>query len=206
MTAAAQGHLPGLYQCMSLDPPWPERGGGKSKRGADRHYPVMSVADIISTVVRSEPVSRLAPSAHCWCWVTDNYLTGGLELLDALWFRFIRTLVWVKVDRAFVLGEDISRSMSDRLQIGLGQYLRGSHELALLGVRGDAMVPEPPDRMPSVVFAPRGRHSAKPDEAIRVFERVSPGPRVEMFARTPRPGWDVWGNEVGPTGPGSETT
>lgn len=28
----------GPYRTVYLDPPWPERGGGKSKRGADRHY------------------------------------------------------------------------------------------------------------------------------------------------------------------------
>jgi hypothetical protein len=35
-----------------------------------------------------------------------------------------------------------------------------------------------------------------PEKAYAVIERVSPGPRVEMFARTQRPGWSVWGNEV----------
>jgi hypothetical protein len=26
------------YRTIYIDPPWPERGGGKIKRGADRHY------------------------------------------------------------------------------------------------------------------------------------------------------------------------
>lgn len=193
-------NLPGMYKCMSLDPPWPERGGGKSKRGADRHYPVMTVHQIIDEVEQSEPVSRLAPDAHCWCWVTDNYLRGGLELMDVLGFRYVRTLVWVKVTAIplhFAGGHyratDVAPGM---LSIGLGQYLRGAHELALFGVRGNAMVPPPADRMPTVVFATKGRHSEKPDAAIKVFEKVSPGPRVEMFARTARPGWDAWGNEA----------
>lgn len=206
--------LPGMYKTISLDPPWPERGGGKSKRGADRHYPVMQVhgvGGIIDVVQQSEPVSRLAPDAHCWCWVTDNYLRGGLELMDALGFRFVRTLVWVKVTptsgekwdwlrKAIRYDDDPMGRIGDLLSIGLGQYLRGAHELALFGVRGKAMVPEPANRMPSVVFAPKGRHSEKPAAAIEVFERVSPGPRVEMFARSSWPGWDAWGNEA----PGSE--
>lgn len=194
-----------MYRCISLDPPWPECGGGKSKRGADRHYPVMSVSDIISTVEQSEPVSLLAPSCHCWCWVTDNYLEGGLRLMKALGFRYVRTLVWVKTctdedGRMAFDGACTTFNMHKALSIGLGQYLRGAHELALFGVRGEAMVPAPADRMPSVVFAPKGRHSAKPDAAIEVFERVSPGPRVEMFARSSRPGWHAWGNEA----PGGE--
>ena len=27
------------YSTVLADPPWPESGGGKVKRGADRHYP-----------------------------------------------------------------------------------------------------------------------------------------------------------------------
>jgi hypothetical protein len=31
----------------STQPPWPEYGGGKIKRGADRHYPLMSLKAIV---------------------------------------------------------------------------------------------------------------------------------------------------------------
>lgn len=46
---------------------------------------------------------------------------------------------------------------------------------------------------------PRGPHSAKPDAALDLIERTSPGPRVELFARAPRLGWDSWGKgyEIG---------
>lgn len=33
----------GQYKTIYIDPPWPERGGGKIKRGADRHYALMSI-------------------------------------------------------------------------------------------------------------------------------------------------------------------
>lgn len=201
-----------MYKTISLDPPWLERGGGKSKRGADRHYPLMKTEAIIRTVMGSEPVSRIAPDAHCWCWVTDNFLEDGLLLMRTMGFRYVRTLVWVKTKAVDGLVTWMRRiqgwlagaaaaldGLRDVLSIGLGQYLRGAHELALFGVRGNAMVPPPANRMPSVVFAPKGRHSAKPSEAIEVFEKVSPGPRVEMFSRAARPGWDAWGNEA-PTG------
>lgn len=189
------------YRCIAMDPPWPERGGGKSKRGADRHYPVMSVAGIVKLVASSEPLARVAPSAHAWVWVTDNYLRGGLDVLDACGFRYVRTLCWVKAHadddgRIGFDGPCTTFDMHRALQVGLGQYLRGSHELCLLGVRGDDMRPAPANRMPSVIFAPRGRHSEKPDAAYDVIEKASPGPRVEMFARAARPGWDVWGNEA----------
>ena len=43
--------------------------------------------------------------------------------------------------------------------------------------------------------ARRSAHSAKPEAFLDIVESVSPGPRVEMFARRARLGWDTWGNE-----------
>ena len=43
---------------------------------------------------------------------------------------------------------------------------------------------------------PRGKHSEKPSEFYQLVEQVSPGPRLEMFAREPRKDWSVWGAEV----------
>ena len=34
------------YKTIYADPPWREQGGGKIKRGADRHYPLMKTKDI----------------------------------------------------------------------------------------------------------------------------------------------------------------
>jgi hypothetical protein len=44
-------------------------------------------------------------------------------------------------------------------------------------------------------------HSRKPDEAYALIEAMYPGlPKIELFARQQRPGWDVWGNETGKFG------
>ncbi len=168
------------YACIAADPPWNERGGGKIKRGADRHYPLMKTPDIIECMLTAS-VWRPAESCHLWLWAT-NHLRDALTVMEALGFRYIRTMAWVK-------------QHNDKLQIGLGQYMRGSHELCLFGVRGKTMRPE--KAPPSVVIAERSKHSSKPAEAFAAIEQVSPGPRLEMFAREPRAGWDVWGNEIG---------
>lgn len=34
------------YKTIYLDPPWMEKGGGKIKRGADRHYNLMTIDEI----------------------------------------------------------------------------------------------------------------------------------------------------------------
>lgn len=60
----------GLYASILADPPWPEQGGGEIKRGADRHYGLMSVEDIALLPV----TFWAAPDAHLYMWVTNNYL------------------------------------------------------------------------------------------------------------------------------------
>jgi N6-adenosine-specific RNA methylase IME4 len=53
--------------------------------------------------------------------------------------------------------------------------------------------------------APRGRHSEKPDIFAEHITRLFPTvPKLEMFARTSRAGWDVWGNEVPSTSEAAE--
>jgi N6-adenosine-specific RNA methylase IME4 len=43
---------------------------------------------------------------------------------------------------------------------------------------------------------PRGKHSKKPEAFQDIVETVSPGPYLELFARRPRIGWTVWGDDV----------
>jgi N6-adenosine-specific RNA methylase IME4 len=81
-----------------------------------------------------------------------------------------------------------------RLQIGFGHYTRAAHERVLICRRGRAQFLR--HDIPSVFFAPRGQHSAKPDEARRIIESAVAGPRLELFAREARPGWTAWGDQV----------
>lgn len=186
------------YQCITADPPWLERGGGKIKRGADRHYDLMKTTDI-ARLMLDAPCWRPAESCHLWLWVTDNFLLDGLSLMERLGFRYVRQFHWIKT-LAFLAEED-ERSIAEldetELQQGLGQYARGSSETCLFGVRGKALVPPPDMRPKNVIFAPRTKHSAKPAKAYEYwFDRVSHGPRLEMFARNARPGWDRFGLEA----------
>jgi len=188
-----------LYRCISADPPWEERGGGKCVRGAQRHYPLVKTKDLPAVIRGSGRFTPDPAGCHLWMWVTDNFLTDGLWLIDQLDFHYVRTFVWVKLSDGPPRNilRTACEAARDGLQIGLGQYGRGAHELLLLSTRGQAMVPPPEQRPPSVFFAPRTRHSAKPEQSYSLIEQVSPGPRLELFARSGREGWDAWGNEVG---------
>ena len=71
---------------------------------------------------------------------------------------------------------------------------RQRHELLLIAARGSVPVPTPESRPDSVIEAPRTEHSAKPEAIYTVIERMYPEfPRLEMFARQQREGWQTWG-------------
>ena len=61
------------YKTIYADPAWNEGGGGKIKRGADKHYPLMKTEDI-----KKLPVKDIADD-DCWLfmWVTNNFLKDG---------------------------------------------------------------------------------------------------------------------------------
>jgi N6-adenosine-specific RNA methylase IME4 len=168
------------YQIIYADPPWNEQGGGRIKRGADRHYPLMSTMDIMFL-----PIREIADkNSHLYLWVTNNFLKDGLEVMKAWGFEYKTIITWVK----------------DRM--GLGQYYRGRTEHCLFGIRG--MLPYKilngkKQQGETVFFAPRTKHSQKPDEMRTLICKVSDRDgfnKIELFARQKTDGWDVWGNEV----------
>ena len=186
------------YQVVYADPPWPERGGGKSKRGADRHYALMTVESIASLGLHlpsGEPgvLDLAAPDSFLFLWATNNHLPDAMHVLGLWGFRYVTNFAWVK-DKA-----------------GLGFYGRGKHELLLLGVRGKpprSEQPSPEKRADyyiphSAVHAPRTLHSRKPGEFADIAASFG-SPRLEMFARGRRQGWDVWGEEAGASRIGKE--
>ena len=73
--------------------------------------------------------------------------------------------------------------------------MRHDSETMLFCTTGPAQVPEKAYHQ-QAILAPKRKHSQKPDEQYDLIEHVSPGPRLEMFARRPRPGWTAWGNEI----------
>jgi N6-adenosine-specific RNA methylase IME4 len=164
------------YRTIVIDPPWPERGGGG--RGAQEHYDLLDTSEIADVILAADPW-RPDPDCHLYLWATNTHLPAGLELLARLGFRYITTLTWAKQS------------------IGLGQYFRGQTEHVLFGVRGSAPI-APARRLSTLIAAHRGRHSEKPPRFYEIVEQVSPEPRLEMFARRRRVGWDVWGYEAPP--------
>ena len=180
------------FSVIAADPPWNERGGGKIKRGADKHYSLMEPADILAAMLQA-PVWRPAANAHLYLFTTMSSLADAMWLMPALGFRYVSHVVWAKRNEG-----------SDTADVSIGQYFRGEHELVLFGTRGKGFAVRSKERgLRSVVYArtPRDQsgkrvHSRKPDELFSLIERRSTGPKLEMFARSGRPGWASWGDQA----------
>lgn len=177
------------YATIVVDPPWEVNAGplcgregfgdatGKSRPLA---YPSMSVVDIAAL-----PIAELAAQdAHLYLWTINRYLDDAFDVARAWGFNYSTLLTWAK----------------NPMGGGLGGCYGISTEFVLFCRRGSLRAT---DRIGTTWFNwkrpydERGkpRHSAKPVDFFSMVERVSPGPRVELFARNPRPGWDSWGNE-----------
>lgn len=168
------------YKTIYADPPWQEAGGGKIKRGADRHYPLMKTKDIMAL-----PVKELIhpDGCHLYLWVTNNFMLDAFEVIKAWGFEYITIITWKKD------------------KIGLGQYFRGNTEHCIFATTAKRLpykLTEDGKRCQGVTGfdAERTIHSRKPEEMRRMIEKVSYAPRLELFARKHTDGWDCWGNEV----------
>ena len=159
------------FRTIYADPPWQYANGG-TRGAARRHYRTMPLEEIVAL-----PVADLAEeNAHLHLWTTNGFLPDALGLLAHWGFEYKSMLVWVKP------------------QMGLGNYWRVSHELLLFGLRGRLPFQDRAQR--SWLLEDRTRHSAKPESVRERIEKVSPGPRLELFGRRAVPGWTVWGDQV----------
>lgn len=184
----------GGFGCIAADPPWPYRDTVRE----ELDYPTMTEAELERFAVRTLKTAA-SKDAHLWLWAVDAHLALALRMVELAGFTFVSSIPWVKTTKdtapRVLTGDDlVAEAEVPRLRIGAGHYVRHAHELCLLAVRGSAVAED--RSVPSVIFAPPGRHSAKPEQLQDMAERVSPSPRAELFARRRRDGWTCWGNQV----------
>ena len=157
------------YSTIVADPPW-RFGSAATKADARKHYSTMPTEDVCAM-----PVSSLASAdAHLWLWGVNGMMEEAFAVVRAWGFRPITMVTWCKPGP------------------GVGHYLRNNTEHCILATRGKPLVPESKPLSTWFVW-PKAAHSAKPDAFLDLVEQVSPAPRVELFCRRPRFGWDTWG-------------
>jgi len=178
------GSINKKYKIIYADPPWTydKSGGIKSARGlAKKFYNTMSIDDI-----KALPVSEITEdNCYLFLWATAPNIQQALDTLKSWGFElFTIVFTWIKINKK-----------SDSLFWGMGNSSRANPEYVLLGRKGklkrlDAGVH-------SVVQERIQEHSKKPDEVRkRILRLYGDLPRIELFARQEKNGWDSWGNQI----------
>ncbi|WP_338442277.1 MT-A70 family methyltransferase [Synechococcus elongatus IITB4] len=165
------------------DPPW--QYSNSQNGSAGQHYNLMSTEDICAL-----PVADLADDdSILLLWATNPMLPDALKVMERWGFTYKTKLLWIKV-KDNQEGVPIERV---GLSYGTGYWLRGNTEDVLIGVRGKPPVPR---SLYLGLVSNRFWHSRKPESVHHYAESICAGPYLEMFARSRRPNWDTWGEEV----------
>lgn len=170
------------YNTVVIDPPWPITMAGRFKN--PRHhrpdrlpYPTMTLDEIKAVDIPS----ITNPGGHVYLWATNSYLKTAFQVLEEWGVRYHLTLVIIKPSGmapscGWVFGTEFCL---------LGFLGRPAQRFTRTG-------PLNWWRSPSR----SGYHSTKPDAFYQEVELTSPGPRIDIFARRVRPGWDSVGDEI----------
>jgi N6-adenosine-specific RNA methylase IME4 len=174
--AASQALGEKRYGCILADPPWrfqPRSRETGMDRAADNHYPTMALDDIKALRVPA------ADDCVLFLWATVPLLPEAVEVMRAWGFDYKSAVIW------------------DKLRPGTGYWTQNRAEFLLIGTRGNIPAPAVGTQPPQIIQASRGKHSEKPANFVELIEQLYPTtPKLEMFARSARPCWDAWGNEV----------
>ena len=180
----------GAFDVIYADPPWTfQTWSEKGKdRSPEKHYDCMSLAD-----VRALPVPDIAAEdCTLFLWATDPLLPEAFKLIEAWGFTY-KTVAfhWAKLNKS---APRLLFTVPDFFT-GMGYWTRANPEICLLATKGK------PQRVSMsvrrLVIEPRREHSRKPDEeADRIVDKMGDVPRIELFARQSRRGWETWGDEA----------
>lgn len=164
------------YRCIVIDPPWPVAKIERDERpnqGVALDYPTMTLDEIAAL-----PVAELAAAdgCHIYLWTTQKFLPDAFSLFNAWGVRYQCLMTWVKPT-----GMTPYSWMYNTEHVLFGRI--GKLDLQRMGLKlsFEAQVT---------------RHSEKPAVFYERVAQASPEPRLDMFARNTRDGFDVWGNEV----------
>jgi len=186
------------YRVIIADPPWSFSDKLKkmkvpTKRSADSHYGVMSLADI-----KSLDIASLADPQGCVLalWVPGSFMAAGLDVAQAWGFTLKQNYVWVKTKKRKLKAAELAHP-ANHLAFGMGRLFRQTHETALICTSGKTVYPFLEDHSQrSVCFWPNLGHSQKPPCLHFNLETMFPkADKLELFARRDFPGWTCVGNE-----------
>ena len=163
------------YQTIVADPPWEQKNMNKWNR-RKQTAEVLPYLTMTIDEIKNLPIHNLSDdNCNCFIWTTNQILPKTFEILNAWGFKYLTTLTWVKPS-------------------GVGAWFVNRTQHIVVGYKGKLKLTKRFE--PTVYFNNPLRHSEKPKIFHELFEKISPEPRLEMFARRKRFGWHIWGNEL----------
>ena len=147
----------------------------------DRHYRTMSFEEMAVCPV---PV---ASNAFLVTWAFDPMLPSAFALAKSWGFPTFVTVLfrWLKTTK------------SGKLAFGTGYHTRGGGFEEVFLLSEGAACRSSTTRSARSFYSPRREHSRKPDEVARwLVDLYGDVPRIELFARSRRLGWDAHGDQT----------
>jgi N6-adenosine-specific RNA methylase IME4 len=168
------------FSVVVADPPW--RFGDSlpgGTRGASKRYRTMTAAEIAAF-----ELPPIADDALLFMWRVSAMVEEAYRVVRAWGFVPKSEIVWSKL------------TARGRPHFGMGRYVRLGHESCIVAAQGRALSLIRSRSVRSVLHAPAGEHSEKPDAFFALVEELADGPYLELFGRRPREGWTVFGDEI----------
>ncbi|MEZ0261075.1 MAG: MT-A70 family methyltransferase [Alphaproteobacteria bacterium] len=189
----------GKFKLIYADPAWQYemRSDKGYEKSPDAHYDCMSLDEL--KAMAAEVIFASDTDSVCIMWTAFALLPQALDLMRCWGFTYKTGGPWIK------------RAGTGNPAMGTGYVLRSAAELFLIGTTGRPKTknkgtrnvlltgewPTTVEELDSVIVDTlRREHSRKPDEMIPLIEALFEGPYLELFARTQREGWSVWGNQT----------
>lgn len=168
----------GKFRTIIVDPPWPMKKILRIERPNQEEeldYSTLNIQQIM-TDLGGKVTEKVADDCHVYLWTTQKFLPYAFDIFKAWGVRYECLLTWIKN-----VGFTPFSWMYSTEHVLFGRI--GSLELLKKGERLD-------------FYADVQEHSRKPVKFYELVKRVSPAPRLEMFAREAHDGFEAWGNEV----------
>lgn len=164
------------FDIIIADPAWKYEGTTVVSKKVDDHYQVQ-----MSTSWHDLPLKDIASDdSLLFMWCSGPTLKQAIELMTAWGWSYRTTgFIWKKN------------------KINPSWYVNSEVEMVIVGKRGKIPHPRGCRKQRQVVEAPRGKHSAKPEEVQDRIDKMFPTQnKLELFARRHRKGWTCEGNEL----------
>lgn len=182
--------MPNKYKVIVVDPPWNQGKTGKRRTRPNQtttlDYPTLSKDELLKL-----PIGEWAydTQSFLWVWATNSkdrqtgepILKIAFELMEQWGFTFYTMITWNK--------------RTGPCPFGPYQIIT---EHVLFGYKGKAVFNRDClGKMQTCFTETSTIHSAKPDSFYKQLKEYFEGPRLDVFSRQVRSGYDGWGNQYG---------